>query len=243
MFEEILLLSGNDLPFFSAQTVVRQPSIKDISLIGEEKFFIACQLLTFSKDHLSEEDKLSLENMNDFEILMSIIETENSFEQKIIISMLLALLFPDYTINFEEGKIAFKKEEESFIIDKDSFSEFKEILEQMFQLKGSSKEEFNPKNEAARRIAEKIKAGREKIAKMKEQEEGHKISVLSRYVSILGIGLNLDLKVVLDYTIYQLYDQMKRFQLFQAFDMNIKAKLAGATDLDDAENWMDDIYK
>ena len=46
---ELLLLSGNDIPFYSAKVNIRQPKIKEIALIGEENFFVGCHLLNFSK--------------------------------------------------------------------------------------------------------------------------------------------------------------------------------------------------
>ena len=40
----------------------------------------------------------------------------------------------------------------------------------------------------------------------------------------------------------QLKDEFKRFQKKQSFDMYLQAKMAGAEDLDDVDNWMDDIH-
>jgi hypothetical protein len=47
---------------------------------------------------------------------------------------------------------------------------------------------------------------------------------------------------LLNYTIYQLFDEFKRFQLKLAWDIHIKAQLAGAKDLEEVEDWMDDIH-
>ena len=73
MLNELLLLSGNDIPFIEAQISIHQPTIKEIAYIGEENFYIGCEMLTFSKDILNEEDRNNLRNQNDFDILMSII--------------------------------------------------------------------------------------------------------------------------------------------------------------------------
>ena len=40
MLNDLLLLSGNDIPFIEAQVNIHQPSIKEIAYIGEESFFI-----------------------------------------------------------------------------------------------------------------------------------------------------------------------------------------------------------
>ena len=59
MLNDLLLLSGNDIPFIEAQVNIHQPSIKEIAYIGEEAFFIGCNLLNFSKNILTEEDKIN----------------------------------------------------------------------------------------------------------------------------------------------------------------------------------------
>ena len=46
----------------------------------------------------------------------------------------------------------------------------------------------------------------------------------------------------LNYTVYQLFDELRRYQLKMAWDLNLKARLAGAQDLQDAEDWMQDLH-
>ena len=77
MLNELLLLSGNDIPFPAAQLVIHQPTISEIAYIGEEKFYTGCELLRFSKDNLTDEDKIHLINQTNFEILMSILNEKN----------------------------------------------------------------------------------------------------------------------------------------------------------------------
>jgi hypothetical protein len=43
----LLLLSGNDIPFTQAQTTIHQPKIKEIAYIGEDSFFTGCEYLNF----------------------------------------------------------------------------------------------------------------------------------------------------------------------------------------------------
>ena len=47
---------------------------------------------------------------------------------------------------------------------------------------------------------------------------------------------------LMNYTVYQLKDEFKRFQLKQSFDIYLQAKMAGAKDLEEVDNWMDDIH-
>jgi len=242
MIEEISLLSGNDIPFFPAKINIHQPTIKEIAYIGEESFFLGCQLLNFSKESLAIEDKEGLSDLNDFDILMSILLDESAKSQKICFEMLLSLMFPEYSISITLEKISLKKEEEEVELNRENFGEFQNITKRMFSIESSAEESYKPANAAAAKIAEKLKKGREKVAQLKG-EDLTKIAILSRYISILSVGLQMDIRIFLDYTVYQLFDIFKRFQMLQSFDINLKARMAGASDLEEVDNWMEDIHK
>jgi hypothetical protein len=38
----LLLLSGNDIPFIEANLTIHTPTIKEIGFIGEDDFYIGC---------------------------------------------------------------------------------------------------------------------------------------------------------------------------------------------------------
>ena len=61
-------------------------------------------------------------------------------------------------------------------------------------------------------------------------------------MSILAVGESKDINELKNYTVYQINDEFKRFQKKEAYDINIKARMAGATDLEDVDNWMEDIH-
>lgn len=239
MDNELLLLSGNDIPFYAAKLNIRQPKLKDIALIGESSFFTACHLLNFSKDLLSEEDKINLSDISDFDILMSIINEKQAASARISVLMLLTLLFPNYSIDFSlERGIVLTENENEYVLNRENYSEFKEILVKMFKLSKMKGDDYNPVNSRAAEIAEKLRKGREKAAEAKGEKTG---SIFSRYVSILSIGLKINVSDLLEYTIYQIHDTFDRFNAYQNFDINLRARMAGATDLDEVPNWMGDI--
>ena len=245
MLNGLLLLSGNDIPFPEAQLVIHNPKIKEIAYIGEESFYSGCGALNFSKDNLIEEDRINLANIDDFEILMMIMDNTNPEMRKTRIDVLrvLTLMFPEYQIELTRQSINLKKDNEiCSMINKDNFLIFKKILVAMFCLKGrgdESEPEYNPGGKLAREIADKIHKRRQVVA---EPQGGQKIAILSRYSSILSVGLELDLNAVLNYTVYQLFDQYERFELEEQFDIHLRAQLAGARDLKDVDDWRKDIH-
>ena len=241
---ELLFLSGNDVPFIEAQLVIHQPTIKEIAYIGEEAFFTGCELLNFSKNILSEEDKVNLENKSDFDILIAILRERNAVMQrnKDCVQMVLALLFPEYTIDIAKDSIVFKKpdEEVSHYINDDNFEQFKVLLNKIFAFGDDSIKGYNPKGELAREIADKLNKRHQKLAEANPQKG--KIDILNRYVSILAVGSQKDMNSLLNYTVYQLFDEFKRFQLKMGYDIYLRAKMAGAKDLKEVEDWMKDIH-
>lgn len=242
MVNDLLLLSGNDIPFTSAQMTIHQPTIKEIAYIGEECFFTGCELLNFSKNILSEEDKIHLEDKTNFDILIAILKEQNAVMQrnKNYVHMVLALIFPLYSIRFLKDCIEFSKEdEEKHYINNKNFEEFKVILNDMFSFKKDETLEFNPSGDMAKRIADKLKKRHQKLA---DKESNKKIDIISRYVSILAVGQKKDMNTFFNYTVYQLFDEFKRYQLKEGYDIYIQAKMAGAKDLKEVDDWMADIH-
>ena len=81
----------------------------------------------------------------------------------------------------------------------------------------------------------------QKNLKKEKLGDGKKISILSRYASILAVGTQKNLNELMQYTVYQLFDEFQRFQLKVQWDAYIQARMAGAKDLDEVDNWMIDL--
>ena len=245
MNNHLLLMSKNDIPFPQAQVNIHQPTINEISFIGEESFHIGSQFLNFSINNLSSEDKVRLVNKTDFEVFMSIMNSRENAKYKVYALMVLALLFPDYQIKVDTNDIKLIRSEDYFTssINNLNYDTFKSIIVKMFCLDEAEGGDgnYNPANEYAAKIAEKLKKRQNKIAKEKGIDLS-KISIFGRYVSILAVGEHKDINELMNYTVYQLKDEFKRFQKKQEFDFYIKAKMAGAKDLEEVDNWMNDIH-
>lgn len=106
----------------------------------------------------------------------------------------------------------------------------------------SSKKEitYNPANEKAKAIADKIMKGRQKIAQIKSQEHE---SVFTKYLSILTVGIpSMSLEDCLALTIYQFFDLLERYSLYVAYNIDLRVRLAGGSPDKEAENWMKNIH-
>ena len=161
--------------------------------------------------------------------------------------MVLDLLFPNYVLaqNAQLGIMIFtSKKDPSQVghINSDNFDAFKDILKVTLCLdKTSSSTEYNPSGDLAKKIADKFKKRNQKLAELKSKP--NKVSVFSRYVSILTVGTQQDFNSIMNYTVYQLFDQFERLQLKIAYDSYVKARLAGAKDIKEPEDWMKDVHE
>ena len=216
MLNELLLLSGNDIPIEEIHLLLHQPTIKEIALIGEDKFFSGCEFLRFTKEKLSSEDRNRLENISNFNIIMSIMREKNPNVQKQVACamMVLSLLFPTYSIqiNYENMSIDLTQEDMTFKLDENTYDTFVKVLNEILFLEGGDTTDYNPSGNLARQIADKLRDRQAKLAAAKGNDN-QKVAILSRYVSILAVGENKDMNSLLNYTVYQLFDEFKRYQL------------------------------
>lgn len=247
MQNNLILQSGADIPFVEGTITIHQPSIYEISLIGEDAFFTGCELLKFSKEILQTEDKNRLINQTDFNILMSIINDKSgSMTYNISCAkQVLSLMFPIYAIKYTDREILFLDLNDQFticgMINDINFLAFKDVLIQMFCLKkASSASEYNTQGELAKKIADKFKSRHQQLAKLSAKD--NKVDIFGRYISILTVGEHKDMNSFMKYTVYQLFDEFQRFELKTSYDTYFKARLAGAKDLKEPQDWMKDIH-
>lgn len=230
------LITGIDIPFPEGQLIIHQPSLTDISRIGEKEFFTGIQLLCFNKSMLAQ-DELVLSNQSDFQIFMTVMSSQEAQKQKNDVINVLSLVFPNAKVMFTPRSLMIGDK----MIDENNFGQLQTILKDVFCLKNQLSQSggYNPADKRAKEIADKLAAAREKIAKQKGDDEG---SVISMYVSIVAVGLQLPISEVSSYTLYQLFDQIERFGLWTAWDIDIKGRLAGATSDSHPDNWMKNIH-
>ena len=152
------------------------------------------------------------------------------------------LIFPNYQIMYMPNMLLFNKMHEDGTkqqgkITMDNYEQFKKLIQQMFCLSNLKGQDYNPANKLAEQIANKLRQRHKKLQK-KTDGQPKSISILSRYISILTIGNHHTIPELMQYTVYQLFDQFRRFEKKQAYDAWFSAKLAGAENLDDVDNWL-----
>ena len=247
IIDKTMLIAGNDIPFQQAELLVHQPKVRQIALLGEENFFKGCQYLNFSKDNLSIQDKNRLTNLSNFNILMAILREKNPVvqESKLCMTMVLSLLFPEHTINFLPNGIMLSKvlddNIERGIIDENNFESFRNIVSKIFCLDfylNKNSKKYNPAGPQAQALVKKFEQRQRMLNKLKGKDKEKEDTILYKQLSILAVGQQINISLLLDGTLFQLCDQYQRYLNKENYDIFIQARMAGAKDLQEVEHWM-----
>ena len=236
----LALMTGTPIPVPSCQLTINQPTIKEIGMIGEKEFFTGAQCLCIEKSmYIQDENVLS--STSNFQIFMTIMSERQEVEKKNNVLAVLKLLFPNYKVIFTPRAVLLKCNEENIMIDENNFEDLQEVFQQIFCLSAAGQQAFNPANDAAKKIADKLMRARQRVAAQK-QSEGGDGSVFAQYLSVLSVGLHFPLQQVAELTMYQMYDLMERYSLYTNWDLDIRSRLAGGKPDSKPDNWMKIIH-
>ena len=116
----LALMCGIDIPIPELQTTIHQPSIKEISYIGEQDFFIGIQMLCVKKEMYIQDESL-LANTTNFQIFMTIMKEQETQDKKEAVKALFQLIFPNMQVIFTPMSILLNKEGQQALIDENNF--------------------------------------------------------------------------------------------------------------------------
>ena len=241
MIDTLALMTGIDVPIPELGLIIHQPTCKEIALAGRESYLLGAQCLCLDRANFSQ-DKTLLNNTTNFQIFMMMMTDENSQERKNNVRNALCLYFPDYQLKFLPRSIGLfnQNTKEMKIIDDNNFEILQAYIKDIICL-SEEEGDYNPGDAKAKEIAEKIKRGRQRIAAQKAAENTG--DLFTQYLSVITVAIpSMSLKEAMELTMFQLYDLVERYSLYNAWDIDIKARLAGATDNKEPDNWMKCIH-
>ena len=238
---KLALELGSDIPIPECQLVLHQPTMKDIAFMGEHEFFVGVQTLTLHKSMFMDKDKGVPESITNFQIFMTIVNGKETADKKEIVKQLFLIIFPKYKVLFTPNSILFQDDNGNHMVDANNFESLQEILRMVFCVNSTDmdKQAFNPANDAAKEIAEKLMRGRQRVA-AQSGENNH--SIFSQYLSVLVIGTQLGFNELQTYTMYQIFDLMERYSLYTNWDIDLRCRLAGGKPDTQPDNWMKNIH-
>lgn len=237
----LALMCGTDIPVPECQLTIHQPRIREIALIGEADFFTGIQCLCLHKSMFVQDESL-LETTNNFQIFMTVMQEKEAIDKKLAVQQVCTLLFPSMKLNFTPRSMLLIGEGRTVTLDENNFESLQTALSSICCLKTGpmDQQNFNPANAEAKKIADKLMRGRQRVAAQKGESN---TSLFTQYLSTLTIGLHsMSLQDAMDLTMFQLYDLVERYMLYLNWDMDIRSRLAGAKPDSQPENWMKNIH-
>lgn len=239
--DTLALMAGIDVPIPEMQVIIHQPTCREIAMVGRESYLLGVQCLCLDKANFSQDNSL-LHNTTNFQIFMAIMQDEQGKERKEDVIKAVQLLFPAYSLKFlpkNLGLFNLETKEMKFI-DENNFELLQSYIKDIICV---SKEEgnYNPGDAKAKEIAEKLRRGRQRVAAQKAAENGG--DIFTQYLSVVTVGLHsMSLQEALDLTMFQLYDLVERYSMYSAWDIDIRARMAGAKVDKEPDNWMKNIH-
>lgn len=243
-----LYLSGGQVLVQECNIAVSQPTIKQIVMFGEDTFLITVQLLGHAENYVKElrEGNSQLSMLSDFQLLLVILREDPQLKRSI--KDFFELVMPNYEISIEDASIDFLVEKQLVgQLTPFNFEFFQNILLNLFEPFRSSEDDYHidENNKKAKEIYEKLKAGREKRAKLKNLDND-KNSMYGTYISILAVGLNRNFKELYDYTPFQLNDCFMRYIAKNESDFYQKVATTPFMDVSkmkQPKQWTENLYK
>lgn len=233
--DELQLITGIDLPIEAFGITLHQPRLREIAMLGEQNYFVALSIFRMSKDQLKiqspdvtnwmifkESLTQKVEGINDLNALLS------NFLQLFLVQKLI--IGPNSLILQDKDKL--------INIEPDQFDDFQALISQVggASLLSSSEETYNPINRRAAEIANKLKKAHQKLAARQPKAKGK--GFLSRYIKAVVVATSNSIEDVKNMTLLQLNEIMQTYLAYEAYDIEIKSRLAGAKNQDKLVHWM-----
>ena len=239
-------VTGVDIPFVE-NIYISQPTMKELSqtFSTEDEFLKLIQVLNHTKESLKKQVGEEIPLENNYYVLLSILKSSSmngdfSLEGQLL--KFFKLLFKNYNVEFSSAGISVStKEEDSFVfIEGENYDKLQEIVREIFCLKDLIGDQeiitdYNPQSDRAKRIADQLKKRHDALAKMEKESSGK--SIFANYIDIVSVGLGVSINEINNYTLSQLMITMQRLNLLEAFNIDLKVRLAGGDPKSETEHW------
>lgn len=244
MVDDLTLMTGQMVMIPDPPLMMTQPTLHSIGLLGQANFYTAVILLAYPSRVVKLSKEMKDFQFNDFDIIMQVMRAEDDASKinSSLALMLLSMMFPQYEIKAVGNMILLNQKENGsqVIINSNNYENIRQAIIQIFKLEelvGSETIDNKDDSPMVKRIKEKFRKRHEILAK-KNKGSG-KMDILSRYMSIVSIGLNIPMTDIKQYTVYELFDNYKRAQLKDEFDLYVKraTSFGGVKKEEKVVNW------
>lgn len=237
---------GGEVSIRDCNIVLTQPTVKAIMIAGEDLFLSAVNFISQMSNMLAEvqKEETEVKILSELQLFIALYKQEPKVRYEL--DALFYMIFPQYKVKVTDNSIDFIQEKIiKGRINPFNFPSFQKVVTELFLPYIAQKEEYNPATEKAKEIAEKLKKGKEKRLQQKNNGKDGDISLFSNYISILAIGMKMDLNIFLNYTPFQLYDTFMRYNKKEAYERYWDISTIPFSDtssLEAPDEWTSNLY-
>lgn len=239
------LLAGE--PVYVGDIPIKPLSLRKISQLGYSKFQQSIGIISMTLDEM-------IESIDDFEI-QAHLKVERHlykvFDMYMLSDKMQELVLKSFSLLFQTENVIIDGEllddmsvviDEKYVINRDNFDD----VVSMIQLQNnpeksvSDEDEYNPANELAKSIAEKLKRSKEIVEKSKALDsDGDGLTIPDIISAVSAMSNSLNKLNIWDLTIYQLYDEFARLTKIDNYRLQIQASM-WSSDIE-IEHWSEPI--
>ena len=240
--QKLNLILGVPIHTSDIDIKIKQFTLREVSHIGYEDYLSHVELVTTTVDdflkilidtpiymdlYMKRHELKPL----DFFIMFSEDESYREMVEKAI-EFVLGLERGQIILEYFSNRLLFKKDlssDDIKLIDSELFNEIVSLVKMSNGMMSiSSDGEANPHDERAKEIYEKMKKNREKIQRIKAMESDEKPRGLNDIISAITVKSPSTNKLnILDYTLFQIYDEYARLYLVENYNLSVKSMMFG----------------
>ena len=226
---------------------IKPLSLRQISQVGYSSFQQSIGIISITLDEM-------IESIDDFE-MQAHLKAERHlykvFDMYMLSNDMQELVLKSFNLLFQTENVIIDGEllddmsvviDEKYVINRDNFDDVVSMiqLQNNPEKSASDEDDYNPANELAKSIAEKLKRSKEIVEKSKALEsDGDGLTIPDIISAVSAMSNSLNKLNIWDLTIYQLYDEFARLTKIDNYRLQIQASM-WSSDIE-IEHWSEPI--
>jgi hypothetical protein len=233
---KLKLLSGEPIEIDKGAGKIKPLTTREIISYGYSNYLMRLHFISMDEERLLGGEKIDESlGINIFDLMVHYGNDDIHSELESAIGLFFKN--PNVVIDKENHTIVIGDSDDFKIIDRDNFEKVREVIKWqncIEKIEDDILDDDDEEDEAVKKIKERMAKSREMVKEAKKEDESDEVQIdLCDILSAVSSKSNsLNKLNVFDLTLYQLYDELKRLELIDQYNIAIKSLLAGAKDID-----------
>jgi hypothetical protein len=238
------LTTGTKLKLLSGEPIkvnnvgeIKPLTLRQISKIGYETYLEHLNIFAISKKDLIKEEHLDEVEIPFFNLLLAFADNEFKLFLEDAFSTFLGT---SVRVVQENLMIIADNPKDKMAITSDNFDDLRQVIHWQNGIGGeSSDDNIKFKNDRAKRTLEKLRKAQAEVQKQKKKENDD-LDFADIISAIASKSFSLNKLNVWDLTVYQMYDEFRRLDLIDSYEVGTRAMIAGAKNVQ-LKHWTNKI--